>query len=301
MEKHNKERFPAQNRKWRIFMKKWKIAVCIISVVGMIGMSGCDIMKKPLIKEPVPQQTATPVPEPTAVPLAANPVPTSTPAPRLIGVKTSTAKYIYLTNHTRVNWREVYVKQSESEDWGKNLIPSESTVKAAEQVQMYYSSQSYESGTLFDMKIITAGGEKYEIYSVDMGDMEKANLIAENGVFALRYMSLSEKVEKTTGEDQQSTTIEDPDTYNAYSNYSDNNAYGYDNAYDNSYNYGYDSNYGTYNYDYNYNYGGYNYDNYDYGNYNYGSYNYGGYNYSGYDYSGYGYSNYNYGVYNYGY
>ena len=263
----------APDTRMEIVMKKWKIVGYIISMAVLTGVSGCELRKPSLIKEAVVPQH-TPTPAPTPMPVTATPVPTSTPAPRLIGVKTSTAKFIYLTNHTRVNWREVYVKQSGGDEWGKNLIPSESSVKAAEQVQMYYIAQSYEAGTTFDLKIITAGGEKYEIYLVDLGDMEKASLTSENGVASLRYTSLSEKTEKTTGADQQSTTAADTDNYNNY-NYNS----GYDYNYNSSYNYnsGYDYNYNSsYNYnsgyDYNYN-SGYNYNSeYNYNNnsgYNY--------------------------------
>ena len=71
----------------------------------------------------------------------------------------------------------------------------ESSIKAAEQVQMYYggetSSSTTESGDSsestsdstsanYDMKLVTADGNSYEIYSVNFGDMEKASLMLDD-------------------------------------------------------------------------------------------------------------------------
>ena len=42
----------------------------------------------------------------------------------------------------------------------------------AEQVQMYYTPES-ATDAIYDMKIVDGDGNAYEIYSVELGDMEK--------------------------------------------------------------------------------------------------------------------------------
>ena len=129
----------------------------IIAVLGMtmiLALAGCG--SKGSVVEVTPTQAATPTP--TEVPVTVTPVPTSTPAPKVIGVKTSQAKYIYLTNSLQNDIREIYLMTSGGEDWGKNLIPSESSVKAAEQVQMYYTPDSARDA-IYDMKIVDGDGE----------------------------------------------------------------------------------------------------------------------------------------------
>ena len=65
------------------------------------------------------------------------------------------------------------------------------------------------SGALYDMKLVTADGNTYEIYSIELSDMEKASLTLdeETSTAYLRYMSLSEKKEKDTKENSQQTAI----------------------------------------------------------------------------------------------
>lgn len=231
----------------------------IIAVLGMtmiLALAGCG--SKGSVVEVTPTPAATPTP--TEVPATVTPVPTSTPAPKVIGVKTSQAKYIYLTNSLQSDIREIYLMTSGGEDWGKNLIPSESSVKAAEQVQMYYTADSSSAtdssedstdtssdtttdtssaSTLYDMKIVTASGEAYQIYSVNLGDMEKASLAydEESSVAYIRYMSLSEKKEKDTKENSQQTSSSDDSSEDtsyddsSYDNYDDSS---YDSSEDSS-------------------------------------------------------------------
>lgn len=143
--------------------------------------------------------TPTPVPTavPTAAPVTASPLPTSTPAPKLIGVKTSTAKFVYITNSTKGEIREIYLRAAGGEEWGKNLVPAESTIKDAEQVQMYYTPDS-ATNAVYDMKIVDGDGNAYEIYTVELGDMEKAKILIDSGEAYLTYTSLSDKSEKST-------------------------------------------------------------------------------------------------------
>ena len=241
----------------------------IIAVLGMtmiLALAGCG--SKGSVVEVTPTPAATPTP--TEVPVTVTPVPTSTPAPKVIGVKTSQAKYIYLTNSLQNDIREIYLMTSGGEDWGKNLIPSESSVKAAEQVQMYYtadsssasdsSEESTDSTTdtsgasaLYDMKIVTASGDAYQIYSVNLGDMEKASLAydEESSVAYLRYMSLSEKKEKDTKENSQQTSSSDDsseETSSDDSSYDSSDDSSYDDSYsdDSSYDDGSSDDSGSY-------------------------------------------------------
>lgn len=206
-----------------------KISRKLITVLGaavMLTIAGCGTEEKAAEVTPTPAPTATP----TAAPVTVTPAPTATPAPRVIGVKTSQAKFIYLTNSLESDLREIYLRVSGTEDWGKNLIPSESIVQKAEQVQMYYtadsstdssasesdssaegSSSEQSSGSLYDMKIVTADGDVYEIYSIEISDMEKASLTMDedSGTAYLRYMSLASNSEKDTRENSQQTGYSD--------------------------------------------------------------------------------------------
>ena len=203
-----------------IKMKNSRKMLLVFGAAMTMALAGCGSDNKAAEVTPTPVPTATP----TAVPATVTPAPTATPAPRVIGVKTSQSKFIYLTNSLGTTLREIYVRESGTEDWGKNLIPSESIVQDAEQVQMYYSSgsastndsssgdtssdQSASAGSsLYDMKIVTAEGDAYEIYSIETDDMEKASLTMDqdSGVAYLRYMSLASNSEKDTRDNSQQT------------------------------------------------------------------------------------------------
>ena len=163
-------------------MKKYKYLAAVLGISMVLTMAGCGKKQDSVVEAtPTPEATAAP----TAVPVTVTPVPTTTPAPKVIGVKTTDAKFVYLTNSLSSDLREIYLMTSGGEDWGKNLIPSESSVKGAEQVQMYYtpSTESTDSEDTsedstedtsststepYDMKIVTSDGNTYEIYSIDL-------------------------------------------------------------------------------------------------------------------------------------
>ena len=223
-------------------MKKYKYLAAVLGISMVLTMAGCGKKQDSVVEAtPTPEATAAP----TAVPVTVTPVPTSTPAPKVIGVKTTDAKFVYLTNSLSSDLREIYLMTSGGEDWGKNLIPSESSVKGAEQVQMYYtpstestdSEDTSEDSTedtsststeLYDMKIVTSDGNTYEIYSIYLGDMEKASLTmdTDSETAYLRYMSLSEKKEKDTRDNSQQTSSSDDES-------SDDSSYD-DSSYDDS-------------------------------------------------------------------
>lgn len=203
-------------------MKNFMKMLLTVSTAVALTFSGCGKSSEPEAEPTVP--AAAPTAVPTAVPATATPAPTSTPAPRSIGEKNSKSKYVYLTNNLSTKIREFYLMVSGEDEWGENLIPSETSIKKSEQVQLFYTpeSDSHEEETvsedetadsenLYDMKIVTADGDIYEIYSVELGDMEKAVLTYDQdmGVAYLRYMSLTDKKEKDTKENSQQTGASD--------------------------------------------------------------------------------------------
>ena len=223
-------------------MRKSRKIVFAVGTAMALTLAGCGSDKKP--EEVVP--TVAPTATPTIPPVTATPAPTSTPAPRKIGEKTSQSKFVYLTNNLKTDVRELYLMVSGSEDWGDNLIPREFSVKASDQVQMFYTPESVQasaeeedseetgapSGALYDMKLVTADGNTYEIYSIELSDMEKASLTLdeETSTAYLRYMSLSEKKEKDTKENSQQTGYGD-DYDSEDDSYSDDGSYD-DGSYD---------------------------------------------------------------------
>ena len=183
---------------------KYKKLLIVLTAVTALGIAGCGKSSKETA-----EVTPTPVPTaaPTAAPATSTPLPTSTPAPKLIGVKTSTAKFVYLTNSTKGEIREIYLRAAGGEEWGKSLVPAEATIKDAEQVQMYYTPDSARDA-IYDMKLVDGDGNAYEIYSVQLSDMEKAKLMIDNGEAYLTYTSLSDKSEKSTiGNVEAMTTV----------------------------------------------------------------------------------------------
>lgn len=236
-------------------MHKSKYIAMVAAAAMALTLAGCGGKGGELI-EVTPTPMATPTP--TVVPATVTPLPTSTPAPKMIGTKTAQAKFIYLSNSLQSDIRELYLRTSGNEDgdWGKNLISMESSIKAAEQVQMYYggetSSSTTESGDSsestsdstsanYDMKLVTADGNSYEIYSVNFGDMEKASLMLDDSTSSvyLRYMSLSTKKETDT----RGNSVETSDSSDSYDSSSDSSSDSYDNSYDSNDDSSYDGSY----------------------------------------------------------
>lgn len=94
------------------------------------------------------------------------------------------------------------------------------------------STETSESSLKYDMKLVTADGSSYEIYSVDFGDMEKATLLLDQDSSSvyLRYMSLSTKKEADTrgnsvesseknSDDSSSTSSDDASSDSSTSSY----------------------------------------------------------------------------------
>lgn len=240
-------------------MNRSKYIAVAAAAAMALTMAGCGFSGGDVV-EVTPTPMATPTP--TVISITATPLPTSTPAPKMIGKKTAQAKFIYLTNNLQNDIRELYLRVSGDDegDWGNNLLSAETAFKAAEQVQMYYngsssdmsgqtdtenSTETSESSLKYDMKLVTADGSSYEIYSVDFGDMEKATLLLDqdgSSVY-LRYMSLSTKKEADTRGNSVESRDENSDDSSSTSSddaSSDSSTSGYDTSSDSS-----DSSYDT--------------------------------------------------------
>ncbi len=212
---------------------KYKKIMIALAAAATLTAAGCG--KSSSTKDVEVTPTPVPTAVPTATPATASPLPTSTPAPKLIGVKTSTAKFVYITNSTKGELREIYLRAAGGEEWGKNLVPAESTIKDAEQVQMYYTPES-ATDAIYDMKIVDGNGNAYEIYSAELGDMEKAKLQIDNGEAYLTYTSLSDKSEKSTignvqtdsSETDGTDSTDSTDSASITDSSSDNTDYSYD-------------------------------------------------------------------------
>lgn len=240
-------------------MNRSKYIAVAAAAAMALTMAGCGFSGDDVV-EVTPTPMATPTP--TVISITATPLPTSTPVPKMIGKKTAQAKFIYLTNNLQNDIRELYLRVSGDDegDWGNNLLSAETAFKAAEQVQMYYngsssdmsgqtdtenSTETSESSLKYDMKLVTADGSSYEIYSVDFGDMEKATLLLDqdgSSVY-LRYMSLSTKKEADTRGNSVESSDENSDDSSSTSSddaSSDSSTSGYDTSSDSS-----DSSYDT--------------------------------------------------------
>ena len=205
-------------------MKKSAAAVCIFCLAFAFFGSGCGRGGEAEVTPTPVAPTATPTP----VPVTPTPIPTPTEAPKLIGVKKDTARFIVLTNSTGVDLREIYIQISGMGEWGNNLIPADSSVKAAEEVNMYYDP-SQEEGTVYDVRIVTGDASSYEIYGVDLDDMERASLHLEEGSMYLRYLSLSTRNETTATASSYEETYDESYYDSSDDYYSD---YSYDYSYD---------------------------------------------------------------------
>ncbi len=184
----------------------WKYTAAICTVALLSTAAGCGKKTEEPKVTPTPAATATPVP------VTSTPVPTPTQAVKMIGIKTKDAKMVYLTNGTKAELRGIYLKGTEEEEWGRNLVPAESSVKAGEQVRMYYIPLSAEEEGSYDLKIVTEEGSIYELLGISMEDMERASLKLdeEKDLLSLRYMSLRQKKEViTSGSDSADSQDED--------------------------------------------------------------------------------------------
>ena len=191
-------------------MHRSNFLALIISSTVILGMSGCGSSSGGTA-----EVSPTAAPTPSIVPVIISTAPTSTPTPEptqmILGQQDDKAASVCLSNNLQESIKELYLRISGSsdKDWGENLISSKSGIKSSEQVQLYYeafssdsskSKKSSKKSVCYDMKIVTARGSTYEIYTIQFSDMEKAFLLLDKKSSSayLRYMSLSSKKETDT-------------------------------------------------------------------------------------------------------
>lgn len=156
---------------------KYKKLLIVLTAVTALGIAGCGKSSKETA-----EVTPTPVPTaaPTAAPATSTPLPTSTPGTEADRCKDQYCKICLSYQQHEGRVREIYLRAAGGEEWGKSLVPAEATIKDAEQVQMYYTPDSARDA-IYDMKLVDGDGNAYEIYSVQLSDMEKAKLMIDNG------------------------------------------------------------------------------------------------------------------------
>lgn len=193
-----------------MFHKRSLCMVCLVAASLLLSgcasihisflPESCSIGRRPT-RASQAEQASLPAsaPAPTAIPprVTVTPIPTSTPAPRLIGTKTTTSQYVYMTNNTAYPLREIYLrKTTDGTSWGKNIIPSDTTIKVGENVQMFYSPQPTDD-PYYDMKVVDRVGNSYAIYGIDFSDMNSSSLRIEGAPY-LKYISLQTGSEAQT-------------------------------------------------------------------------------------------------------
>ncbi len=176
--------------------------LCLLTGVCLC-FGGCSLPalpKKSLVLTTTPSPTPEPVitTPPTDAPTP-TPSPTPTPAPRQIGSASGSGGFIYMTNDAAQRLREIHLQLQDSGEWGRNLIPADSSIRGGERVRLFYPAAVEGYSPLYNMQVLTEDGSLYSIYSVNFTDMETASLKRDgDGALYLSYMSLSEHSEKNT-------------------------------------------------------------------------------------------------------
>ena len=182
-------------------------SILLVSVLACLCLSGCEqkFNLTPLVRNtPTPQPASSAEASDTAVKKAtATPIPTrapglsATPSPRRVGIREGSAGSVYVSNSSGQRIREILLQVSGSENWGRNLIPGEASVHVGEAFQLFYPPLS--SGSSYNLRLVDNEGISYEIYGVDLADMENAILRKdEAGNVYLAYTSKSTHTEKDT-------------------------------------------------------------------------------------------------------
>ncbi|MBR2527413.1 MAG: hypothetical protein IKE58_02935 [Blautia sp.] len=145
------------------------------------GAGGCRFEPKPLINDITPtpavqpvmtqEPTPTPIPAPTAFPVQNVSAPVMI---RVFGSKSDSSGSFLLTNHSRSPIREIYLSSADKGQWGRNLLPRETSIREGEQVQIYYPASDSEN--LYDIRITDGNGSWHEIYSVNLPSIPSASL-----------------------------------------------------------------------------------------------------------------------------
>jgi len=185
--------------------------ILLLGVLACFALSGCDrkleLNLAPLVRNtptPAPSTgkgssgtSATRTPAPTATSAPSRAGMTATPSPRRVGIREGSAGSVLVSNSSGQRIREIYLQTSGAENWGRNLIPGEASVHVGESFQLYYPPLG--SAGSYNLRMLDNNGITYEIYGVDLADMQNAILRKgeDNNVY-LSYMSLASGQEKDT-------------------------------------------------------------------------------------------------------
>ena len=183
--------------------KKWLLLFGLLCVM----LSGCTDIRQSLLLEKRPAVTPTEAPlepsvttvsppEPTVtVTLTPTPTlspsPTPTPAPKKIGTKENSAGSMYVINNTGKRFRSLQVRAAYSEDWGRNLISSDSSILPGEDFYLYYPA----SDTDHQLRLIDTDRNEYIMYSQNLSDMQNASLLLDGSGDA--YFSYTSKTDQS--------------------------------------------------------------------------------------------------------
>ena len=208
-----------------------------LCILACFFLSGCE---EKLNLAPLVRNTPTPVPssdskssqasgtkKAAATPTSA-PVPAGasvTPSPRRVGIREGSAGSVLISNSSGQRIRQVYLQLSGSDNWGRNLIPGEASVYMGEVFQLYYPPLT--SGGSYNLRLVDNESTTYEIYGVDLTDMQNAFLrMDEQGSIYLAYTSLSSGSETDTrgsswisgseGGEEEESQYYDPSTFNPF-------------------------------------------------------------------------------------
>ena len=167
-------------------------------LLSLTALSGCKVgIEMPELIKATP--TPAPTPPPTATPVPATPLPTQkpTPAPRMLGSKTGSAGRVQFINATGMRFRQVYLQARGGEGWGRNFLPTESSIHVNENFVLNYPQAG---GGIFNFLFQDEQGIRYELRSIPVTDMATATLQYDRaqGDVYLIYQSLSEQTQKDT-------------------------------------------------------------------------------------------------------
>ena len=160
---------------------RWLLLAGLLSVL----MTGCTDMRQSLVLDTRPSVTPTVsmtpmedealTPTPTLTPMP-TPTPTLTPiptaAPRKVGNKSAAAGSVTVANKTGKRFRNLQIRTGEGEDWGRNLIPADSSILPDEIFQLYYPA----SGGSYELRLIDTDRQEYIMYTQPLNDMVNASL-----------------------------------------------------------------------------------------------------------------------------
>ena len=174
------------------------VGLLLGGLLSLTALSGCKLkidMPELIKATPTPAPTAPP----TATPLPATATPTTspTPAPRMLGSRTGSAGRVQFNNATGMRFRQVYLQAQGGEGWGRNLLPTESSIHVNENFMLNYPQAG---GGVFNFLFRDEQGNSYELDAIPVTDMSLATLQYDRaqGDVYLIYQSLSEQVQKDT-------------------------------------------------------------------------------------------------------